>query len=338
MQDRLIFLIGPPRSGSTLLARMLGAHSAIHSPAEPHLMTPLAHLGFHAKVDTAPYDPNITQEALRALVSDLPKGEADYLDALRAFSDSIYTKLRDASGRPFLLDKTPAYALVLDFIARLYPKAHYIVLTRNPFAIWTSAVDSFFAGQHRTAHEHNPLLERYVPAIARFLRDPPVPLAHVRYEALVQDPDAELQRLCDHIGIPFEPGMVDYGKHDGGRTETARGLGDPMTVASQSRPTTASLERWRADLVGHRDRVAQCHEILEQLMDDDLASWGFERAELAAELDAIDTTAPRKRRTRTLNRYWIERRVLLALRRAARRPGIGGLVRKLRYACDLVLR
>ena len=36
MEDRLVFVIGPPRSGSTLLTRMLGAHSKIHAPAEPH--------------------------------------------------------------------------------------------------------------------------------------------------------------------------------------------------------------------------------------------------------------------------------------------------------------
>ena len=39
MQDRLIFLIAPPRSGSTLLMRMLSSHSAIYSRAEPHLLT-----------------------------------------------------------------------------------------------------------------------------------------------------------------------------------------------------------------------------------------------------------------------------------------------------------
>ena len=42
MQDKLIFLIGSPRSGSTMMARMLGAHSSVHSPAEPHLLTPIA--------------------------------------------------------------------------------------------------------------------------------------------------------------------------------------------------------------------------------------------------------------------------------------------------------
>ncbi len=63
MEDRLLFLIGSPRSGSTLLARMLGAHSQILGVPEPHLLTPLAFLGYFDRVEKAPYDPVISQEA-----------------------------------------------------------------------------------------------------------------------------------------------------------------------------------------------------------------------------------------------------------------------------------
>src|SRR5262249_19985389 len=167
MQDRLIFLIGSPRSGSTLTARMLGAHSAVDAPPETHLLTPLAHLGFYANVERAPYDPIITRQAAHELVRLLPGGEDDHLAPLRACSDAIYERLLAASGRAMLLEKTPAYALVLDFLAKLYPKAKYLVLTRHPLAIWSSYVESFFDGDHEAAHYNNPLLERYVPAIAR---------------------------------------------------------------------------------------------------------------------------------------------------------------------------
>jgi hypothetical protein len=209
MQDRLVFLIGSPRSGSTLLSRLLDAHSAIFAPEEPHLITPLAHLGYFESVDEAPYDPIITRQAARALVAALPGGEQAYLNALRSYCDAIYAGLLEGSGEhaTLLLDKTPAYALSLDFLARLYPQARYLVLTRHPIAVWSSFVDSFFDGDDRVAHEHNPLLERYVPAIARFLRTASVPMHRVHYESLVEDPDATSREICSFLGIEFEPGM-----------------------------------------------------------------------------------------------------------------------------------
>ena len=337
MQDRLIFLIAPPRSGSTLLARMLGAHTAIHAPAEPHLITPLAHLGYFGRVDAAPYDPIITETGMREVVSALPGGEADYLEALRALSDRIYGGLIEASGHERLLDKTPAYVLVLDFLARLYPEARYIVLTRHPMAIWASYVESFFDGDHEVAHAHTPLLERYVPAMARFLRERPVSLHALRYEELVQDPARHMEAVCGYLGLPFEPAMVDYGEHGGGNHEATRGLGDPMTVAKQSRPTTDSLARWAQDWAGQAGKVKQAREILARLPDEDLATWGFDRAELARDLDAVPEVG-RPGRTRALNRYSLERRLLVLLRRNIHHNALGSLVRKIRWACDVLLR
>lgn len=337
MEDKLLFVIGPPRSGSTLLTRMLGSHSAVHAPDEPHLLTPLAHLGFYAKVDHAPYDPIITEIAMREMVAALPRGEEDYLEALRALTDDLYGKLLAASGRSVLLDKTPAYALVLDFVAKLYPRAHYVVLTRQPFAVWSSFVESFFDGDHEAAHRHQPLLERYVPAIARFLRERPAPVQHLRYEHLVHDPEGEVAKLCAFAGLAFEPDMIDYGKQPDGAKESARGLGDPMTVARHSRPTTASLDKWTENLSGRPDKIAQCQEILARLADEDLETWGYTRRQIAADLEAIDPGGPRKPRPR-LTRYALERRVVTRLRRNIHRNVLGALLRRIRWACDVLLR
>lgn len=338
MQDRLVFLIAPPRSGSTLLARMLGAHSRIHAPAEPHLMTPLAHLGYYARVAQADYDPIIASGGIHEVVRALPGGEEDYLAALRAYSDALYRGLLEGSGSgaSHLLDKTPAYALVLDFLAKLYPKARYIVLTRNPFAIWASFVESFFDGDQEAAWRLNPLLERYVPAVARFLRERPVPLHALRYEDLVQDPAAHCERLCAFLDLPFEPSMVDYGA-GGPPAQTARGLGDPITVAKQTRPTTDSLDRWTADWAGQPAKVAQAEEILARLADEDLAAWSVSRTSLREQLRGIDPQG-RKRRRRPLTRYTLERKLLVLLRRNIHRNTLGRLVRRVRYVCDVLLR
>ena len=69
MQDRLLFVLSPPRAGSTLLQRMLGSHAEIHTHPEPHLITPLAYLGYHDIVDKAPYDHINAAEAMRAFVA-----------------------------------------------------------------------------------------------------------------------------------------------------------------------------------------------------------------------------------------------------------------------------
>ena len=335
MEDRLVFLIGSPRSGSTLTARMLGAHSAVHAPPETHLLTPLAHLGYFGTVERAPYDPFITRQAAHQLVAALPGGEDDYLTALRACSDAIYRRLLEAGGGELLLEKTPAYALVLDFVTRLYPKARYLVLTRHPLAVWSSYVESFFDGDHEVAHAFNPLLERYVPPIARLLRERPVPLLQLRYEELVREPEREMRRVAAFLGIDFEPGMVEYGG-DGEVPKAAAGLGDPINVGREKRPTTRSVARWATALADDPAKLAQARRILERLLDPDLEAWGYPRAAIAAELDAVAPSgrAPR----RAWGRYALERRLLVRLRRNIHHNAFGRWVRRVRMVCDVLLR
>lgn len=340
MQDRLVFLIGSPRSGSTLLSRVLGAHSMIYAPEEPHLITPIAHLGYFESVENAPYDPIITRQAARALVASLPNGEADYLSALRAYTDAIYRGLHESRGGEStrILDKTPAYALNLDFLVKLYPQARYIALTRHPIAVWSSFVDSFFDGDDRVAHEHNPLLERYVPAISRFLRTASVPIQRVSYENLVQEPEATARNLCSFLDLEYESEMVDYGSTPGSKGASTRGLGDPTTVSNETRPTPKSLSKWATAATGRPERVALYREILARLGDEDLSTWGYSKAEISKELDAIDLAGKPAARPR-LTRYALERKLLIGVRRRIRpENALGGLIRRIRDICDVLLR
>lgn len=336
MQEKLVFIIGAPRSGSTLLSRMLGAHSRIHAPAEPHLLTPLAHLGYYERVDEAPYDPVISQLGIRELVPSLPGGEADYLDAVRSYSDSLYRGLLAGTSADLLLDKTPAYALVLDFAVRLYPEARYVVLTRHPMAIWSSVIESFFDGDHEMAHRHNPLIERYVPAIAKFLRERPAPIHAVCYEELVKAPEDHMRSLCSFLSIDFEPGTVNYGESQP-QASASRGLGDPMKVASETRPTTGSVAKWAEQLTGRPERIEQCREILTRLDDRDLETWSYTRQEIEEQLSAVDPDGARPRGPKW-SRHVLERKLLLAARRRVGDNLLGRNVRRLREVCDLLLR
>jgi len=330
--EDLIFLIGSPRSGSTLLQRMIGSHSAIFTHPEPHLITPLAYLGYHDTVDAAPYDHINAAAAFRELVDELPRGEDDYLDAVRAYCGTLYGRLAAAAGAPYFLDKTPAYGLVLPFLTKLYPAAKYVVLTRHPFAILHSVAHSFFGGDYQQAQSFNPIVQRYVPAIGALLRQRPVDFVHVRYEDVVRDPEAQMRRITDHLGLPFEAGCVEYGRQQ----HITKSFGDPHAVERHQRPVTDSLEKWAQDFLARPDVLALARQIAAELDPLDLDAWGYPKAELFAALEGQDAHKTGAR----LNTYAVKRKALLTLRRGVHdnRLGLGSAVRRLRYVCDVLLR
>jgi hypothetical protein len=337
MEPRMVFVIGPPRSGTTLLMRMLGSHSAIYSRAEPHLLTPLAHLGYYDTVDAAPFDHLQAAQSVRQFVADLPRGEQDYLDACRAYADVMYGRMLAArgGGKPLFLDKTPANALVLPFISKLYPRARYVVLTRHPAAVFSSYASSFFDGDYDAARRFNPILNRYVPAMARFLRERPVPLIQVGYEQLVQQPEVEMRRVFDFLELAFEPGAIEYGRH----AHDSKGLGDPIAVDRHTRPVTESVEKWATELAHAPAKLSMVREMIATIDDRDLETWGFPRAsffepvEKAARSGGLRLESPSR-----LDRFRLERKLLVRLRRNIDRNAFGRVVRRTRMLCDVLLR
>jgi hypothetical protein len=315
---------------------MLGSHSEIFTYPEPHLITPLAHLGYFDLVDKAPYDHINAAEAIKIFVDGLPNKEADYLDALRAYSDTMYGRMLAPSGRRYFLDKTPAYALVLPFLTRLYPEAHYVVLTRHPLAVMSSYANSFFDGDWVEANAFNPIANRYVAAIARFLREPPKHTLQVGYEQLVKNPADELAKIFAFLGLPNQPGAVNYGENF---EETKKGMGDPITVAENKRPTDKSLEKWVGELGMDDDKLALALQIIAKLDPDDVRLWGFDKATLLEPLERARAAGkvPKYKKPKS-NNYVLQRKIMLALKKDIRDRPHGKLVERVRYYCNVLLR
>lgn len=335
MMERLIFLVGPPRSGSTLLMRVLNATSKIYSRPEPHLMGPIAYLGLYDKVDKAPYDELQAAEAVREIVKDLPGGEADYLDALRAYSDGVYGRLLALSknNERYFLDKTPANSLLLPFLGKLYPRAKYIVLTRHPAAIFASYAESFFDGDYEAAATFNPILVRYIPAMARFLRQTEVPFCHVRYEELVTDPEGTLKKISAYLDIPFEPDALNYKK----KAVEGSGLGDPVGVKKHDRPVASSKDTWGAEFAANRDRYEVVARQIAVVDPADLETWGYPLETFWKPMEDADPASWKPRKIE-LDKFQKQRRLLRWLRRTAKTTALGPLLQKLRFACDVILR
>jgi hypothetical protein len=315
--------------------RILNATSTIYSRPEPHLFPALAHLGFWNTVDHAPYDQLQAQDGTRAFVSDLPNGDQDYWDACRAYMDILYGRMLSTSqgNEQYFLDKTPANALVLPFMEKVYPDAKYIVLTRHPAAIFASYANSFFDGDFQSAVNFNPIISRYVPAMSAFLRQTTVPHLHVRYEDLVREPETTLERISTFLEIPFEPNAVNYK-----RSEVAgKGLGDPVGVAQHARPVTASVHKWASEFAADQTKFNVVAQQLAIVPKEDISTFGYDPDTLWEPMEAADPSAwvPAKKK---MDQFQRQRQVLRWLRRDIQNRWHGPVVTKVRKICDVLLR
>lgn len=334
----MLFIIGAPRSGTTMLEHIVSSHSMVQGGPEPHLLTPLAHLGVWDKVDKAPYDHVLAAESQKLFVQQLPRGEQDYWEACRTYCDVIYGRyLQAKGGKPICLDKTPAYALVLPFIAKVFPDAKYIVLTRHPLAMFSSFANSFFDGNYEAAHSYNPVVLRYVPALAKFLRQSEVPFIHVRYEDLVKDAETWFQRICEHAEIPYEPEAIEYGRNQD--EDRGAGLGDPIGVKQHTRPTTGSVKKWAQELAADPAKLALMQSVISQLDPADLDTLGYPLEDLWKPLDEARGQSAAPQAKPRLDRYRIQRKLIMNLRSQARKSGpFRKSLQKLRLVTDVLLR
>jgi sulfotransferase family protein len=188
--SRPAFVFSTIRSGSTLFRCLLDSHSRIHAPHELHLD--------HLRVTHASA---YVEGAMRHM------GLApDDLEAV--LRDGIYRLLLQRSGKDVLVDKSPSAVAHWKRVLATWPAAPIIVLRRDPAASARSVAE---CGDGRNEDEA-------VADICTAIRE--IDAAHetrpdalvIRYEELVADPAAELEKVCAHLGVAFERTMVDYGR------------------------------------------------------------------------------------------------------------------------------
>ena len=204
--DRLLeqpgFVMCTLRSGSTLLRVLLNSHSRIHCPHEIHLR----YLGVDLEtkwVERSMKEMGLDEERLEYLLWD-----------------RVLHRELSGSGKPRLVTKTPNDVFVADRIKTCWPDAKLIFLLRHPAAIVRSRQD--YQGEDADQEKNVDLIRRYCEALeaARQSYDG----VTIRYEDLTADPEATLRPVCEHLGVPFEAGMLSYGEQDHGRFRS--GLGD----------------------------------------------------------------------------------------------------------------
>jgi hypothetical protein len=246
MGGSLIFVVSQPRAGSTLLQKTLGSHPDIFTMSEPWIaLHPL--FGRRTSGIAADYHARLSLSAVEHFLAQLPEGEEAWWEAVRRMLGYLYERALAPSGKRFFLDKTPRYYFVVPELRRTFPRARFVFLLRNPLAVLASIVDTWAADD---SVEDLRLFRHDLAVAPRLLVDALASLGPqdcvVRYEELTANPEPVIARLCEALGIAFDPAMVQYGASQAGRAWFE--FGDRETVYREDRPVADRIGRWQITL------------------------------------------------------------------------------------------
>jgi Sulfotransferase family len=219
---RPIFVVGCPRSGTTLVQCILSASAEAFSLPETHFFSHVLQ-AINSSPETA-----IGQKEIR-LASEAFETEAELtlpasfwatfesrpgLTALDIFL-AVVEHFRPA---PELraIEKTPRHVLHLDTIAAAFPDAVFVDVVRDPIDVASSLLGVPFESS-RSMLSYAQRWTESIQAARAFSRAQPGRLRTVIYEKLVREPDAVVRDLCAFVGLPYESAMLEEFGREAGR-------------------------------------------------------------------------------------------------------------------------
>jgi len=284
--DNLIFIISLPRSGSTLLQRVLGGSPELVTSSEPWIMLHPVYGRRDSGIRTE-YSADWAAMGVNEFLEHYTDGPEVYDDAIREFARTIYDNaIRKGGGRIFI-DKTPRYVLILDELVRLFPQAKFVFLLRNPLSILSSLVNTQVSHDLWTLERFREELLLGPAAMLSAIDQLGDSAIVVRYEDFVSGPEKELKEVCAKLGIDFDPGMLEY---DSG-PEIKGFMQDRTGIQQHSRPEQSRSESWR-DLLNDSQQIHFAQSYLRELGQDTVEHLGYPYEEL---LDEIRSAAERNR-------------------------------------------
>lgn len=278
-----IFLLGLPRSGSTLVQRILSSHSEIDTFAEPSILLPYVYATKFEGV-TSEYAHRTITKYINDFCENLPGGLEGYYESLRVFIEGLYSKSCDKNGASFFLDKTPRYSLIGKDILKIFPNAKFIVLFRHPLSVVASNNETFASGKWYAPNQRAMLFSG-LNEIIQITRDHADKVHVVNYESLIDDSETIARRLCDYLGIEFESDMLVEGPKS-----ILRGIaGDPTGTKEYKSLSSAPKNKWKANL-SNIFRKRWCTQYVNWIGECRLKTMGYSYTEIIQEIENNKTS------------------------------------------------
>lgn len=225
-----IFIVGLPRTGSTLVEQILASHSAVEGTTElPEIMSMAKSLDDWNPDSAGPKYPEVLEKMQQVVFQEL--GEA-YIEQTR-----VQRKL----DTPFFIDKMPNNLAHIGLIHLIMPNARIIDVRRHPIATGWSLFKQLFARHQDFSYDLAEIAQYYrdyVQLMSHFDTVLPGRVHRVIYEALVNDPETEVRRLLEYCKLSFEAACLDFHRN-------ARAVSTASSEQVRSPIYRSAIDHWR---------------------------------------------------------------------------------------------
>lgn len=277
-----IFVVSLPRSGSTLLQRLLTTSSDVATASEPWFLLPLL-FQFRDTGMFATYRHHWFKVAVAEAFGDAGSGAPEALrSAVVKYANNVYGSV--AGSRRYFVDKTPRYSLILPELLTLFESAKFICLTRNPADIIGSMISTWGARDRWNIYNCEVDLYCGLANIAEAIRSADSSrMLHLRFEDLVADAPTAISRLERFLNLKLpDDATVRMDEVELGATigdQTGRSMLRGRGVVRHEEPASGAVT-WNAL------RNQWLKRYLDQIGVRDLVAFGYSREEVLARASA----------------------------------------------------
>jgi tetratricopeptide (TPR) repeat protein len=222
-----IFIVGQPRSGTTLVERIATSHSQVHSAGE------LRQFGNCIR--------RLTDYRDKRRVSGRLVEEAAKLDGRKLGQAYLATTRTMRGTLPRFVDKLPTNCLYLPLILKALPRAKIVHLCRNPMDAAFACYKQLFADAYPHSYDQREMARhhaRYRRLMQAWRDRFPGRFLDIAYEDIAGDLETQARRLIDHLELPWEDACLDFHRQDAAVTTAS-------AVQVREPVHTRSIGRWR---------------------------------------------------------------------------------------------
>jgi len=222
--DQPIFVVGMPRSGTTLTESILDSHHSVYGAGELSYM----HKLFDVRKNSS--ESNLPHIVAHMSEHDLTRNIENYVESLNTH----------APGSPHIVDKMPANFQMIGLIHALMPNAKIVHIARNPMDTCLSCFTRVF--ERSQLHSYDQVeLGRYFNNYVRIMNHwhqllPEGSFHTVHYEDLIDDIDLEARRIIDHCGLEWDDACLEFYKGKRRvRTASVQQVRQPLYTSSKGK-------------------------------------------------------------------------------------------------------